>query len=113
MKLHITEEAVKWFQNEVEVDEGDTIKFFAKYGGSSPIQSGFSIGFEPNESPITTGVSTEIKGITFYVEEADLWYFDGNDLTVAYDDDSGEIVFEYDNPNEEKQKEKKKEKKKK
>lgn len=98
MKLEITDEAVKWFKEEVDLDDGDTIKIFAKYGGESPIQSGFSLAFEPYGSAITTGVSTEREGITFYIEEADLWYFDGYDLQVAYDEEKQEITFNYEDP---------------
>lgn len=98
MKLEITEEALNWFKNVVEVDEGDSIKFFAQYGGSSPVQSGFSLGFSIHETPIKSGVSTEKEGITFFVEEADLWYFDGYDLTITYDEESSEITFKYPEP---------------
>lgn len=98
MKLEITDEALKWFKEVVEVDEGDSVKFFAQYGGSSPVQSGFSIGFSIHETPIKSGVSTEKNGITFFVEEADLWYFDGHNLIVEYDEDSKEITYQYPEP---------------
>ncbi|NJP38097.1 HesB/YadR/YfhF family protein [Alkalicoccus luteus] len=95
MNLDITDEALKWFKNEVEADEGDTIKFFAKYGGESPIQSGFSIGFALHETPESAGVKKEKDGITFFVEEKDLWYFDGYDLTVEFDEEKQEIHYNY------------------
>jgi uncharacterized protein YneR len=101
VKLEITDEAVKWFKNEVDLDDGDTIKFFAQYGGDSTVQSGFSLAFEPYGSAITTGASTEKEGITFFIEEGDLWYFDGHDLKVAYDKDSQEITFNYGEPDKE------------
>ncbi|PRO66284.1 HesB/YadR/YfhF family protein [Alkalicoccus urumqiensis] len=98
MKLTITEEAASWFKDQVELDEGDTIKFYAKYGGSSPIQSGFSLAFTPFETPDNPGVKTETSGITFFVEETDMWYFDGHDLTIRYNEDKEEIDYDYEDP---------------
>ncbi|SDO57485.1 HesB/YadR/YfhF family protein [Alkalicoccus daliensis] len=98
MKLEVTDQALSWFKEEVGVDEGDQIKFFAQYGGDSPVQSGFSIGFSLHETPIKSGVTTEKDGITFFVEEADLWYFDGYDLTIEYDEEKQELTFSYPEP---------------
>ncbi|WP_163170535.1 hypothetical protein [Bacillus sp. NSP9.1] len=33
-------------------------------------------------------------GITFFIEESDVWYFDGHDLLVTYNESSEEPVFE-------------------
>ncbi|CAM3913768.1 HesB/YadR/YfhF family protein [Alkalicoccus chagannorensis] len=95
MELNITDQAAAWFKDEIDLNQGDYIKFFAKYGGTSPIQSGFSLAFEPYQEPMKTGVSTEKDGIKFFVEDGDLWYFDGHDLTVDYDQNKEEIVFDY------------------
>lgn len=46
MKIHITDEAVNWFKRELELDDGESVRFFAKYGGSTPIQHGFSLGVQ-------------------------------------------------------------------
>ncbi|MGL6101942.1 MAG: HesB/YadR/YfhF family protein, partial [Exiguobacterium acetylicum] len=32
MKIHITDEALQYFKDEMEAKSGDTIRFFAKYG---------------------------------------------------------------------------------
>ncbi|MCY7891407.1 hypothetical protein MOB38_20680, partial [Bacillus spizizenii] len=41
------------------------------------------------------GATAEAGGITFFIEESDLWYFDNHDLLVSYSADADEPVFEY------------------
>ena len=33
-----------WFKEEMEAVPGDAIRFFARYGGASPLHEGFSLG---------------------------------------------------------------------
>ena len=40
-----------------------------------------------------------MDGIIFYVEESDLWYFNGHDLHVDYDEKKDELEFKYNKPN--------------
>lgn len=47
------------------------------------------------DEPRQIGVSAEKDGITFFVEESDVWYFDGHDLLVTYNESAEEPVFEY------------------
>lgn len=42
MNIALTDEALQWFKQEMEVEPGDTIRFYARYGGSSPFHEGFS-----------------------------------------------------------------------
>ncbi|MGM8214897.1 HesB/YadR/YfhF family protein [Bacillaceae bacterium W0354] len=81
MDIHITEEAVDWFVDELDLESGDVIRFFAKYGGNSSFQSGFTIGMSIGEArkPV---VEVEQKGIKFQVDESDLWFFDREDLYI-------------------------------
>ncbi|GIN84145.1 hypothetical protein J6TS2_05310 [Heyndrickxia sporothermodurans] len=94
MEIHLTNEAVKWFKDEMFLKNGDSIRFFVKYGGSSPVQEGFSLGIS-NEEPSDIAVSTEQKGILFYIEEKDLWYFDHHHLHVGYDQELDEPIYTY------------------
>ncbi|MDY7046800.1 hypothetical protein RVS70_21945, partial [Virgibacillus sp. M23] len=47
------------------------------------------------DAPQEAGVTAEADGITFFIEESDLWYFDNHDLLVSYSEDADEPVFEY------------------
>lgn len=95
MKINISEAALTWFKKEMQVKDKDYIRFFARYGGCGTVQSGFSLGIN-KEKPKELGASTEIDGITFFIEKDDLWYFDQYDLSVTYNEAKDEIEFDYE-----------------
>ncbi|WLR52574.1 HesB/YadR/YfhF family protein [Bacillus tianshenii] len=94
MKLEITEEALQWYKEEMDLEKGDHVRFYARYGGSSSIQSGFSLGVSL-EKPVEPFVTAEQDGITFFVEDKDAWYFDNYNLYVKYNEAYSEVEFEY------------------
>jgi uncharacterized protein YneR len=59
MKLTITPKAQEWFKREIELGDGQGIKFYGKVYGKTQVHDGF--------------------------EEADEWFFKGYDLVVDYD----------------------------
>ncbi|MFC7394761.1 HesB/YadR/YfhF family protein [Scopulibacillus cellulosilyticus] len=93
MKLTVTPAAVTWFKEEWDFEEGDQIKLFVRYGGDSTIHAAFSMGIVKDE-PKNIGISTIADGITFYVEQDELWYLDGRDLTLDYSQEKDEIDFQ-------------------
>ena len=95
MNINISEKAIHWFKEEMEASSGDYVKFFARYGGSSPLHDGFSMGIT-KETPDELAVETVIDGIHYYIEERDLWFFDGHDLHVDTDVNHGELAFHYE-----------------
>ena len=98
MKLTLSEEAINWFKEEVGLTHEDHLKFYAEIYGSSPVQESYSLGFA-KDYPIDITASLEVDGIVFYIEEADLWYFNGHDLHVEYNDTKDELEFKYLKPN--------------
>ncbi|EIJ77989.1 hypothetical protein PB1_10484 [Bacillus methanolicus PB1] len=94
MKIQISDKAAAWYKDEMLLKEGDFVRFFARYGGCSTVQQGFSLGVS-NEEPNDIGAETKKEGITFYIEEKDLWYFDENDLLVDFNYKLGEPEFHY------------------
>lgn len=94
MNIYISDKAAAWYQEEMLLKEGDYVRFFARYGGCSTVQQGFSLGVS-NESPYDMGVSTTKNGVHYYIEEKDLWYFDQNDLHVEYNEKAAEPEFVY------------------
>ncbi|MDT9024250.1 MULTISPECIES: HesB/YadR/YfhF family protein [Rossellomorea] len=94
MKIHISKEALTWFKNEMLVEEGDQVRFYVRYGGSSPLHDSFSLGVNKDE-PVDLGERIEIENREFFIEERDLWFFDGHDLYVEFDDKLQEPSYEY------------------
>lgn len=94
MKIVVTDKAMDWFLEEMEVETGDFIRFYARYGGSSPFHEGFSLGMN-REHPHEIGVEAEIDGIHFYIEMADKWFFNEHDLHVDVDPILDELSYTY------------------
>lgn len=94
MNIQVTEEALRWFKEEMEASIGDTIRFYARYGGSSPFHEGFSLGMN-REEPHDLGVQKEIDGIYFYIERDDLWFFNDHDLIVDVSQETDELKYNY------------------
>jgi len=92
MDITVTSEALKWFKKELELNSGDHVQFFVRYGGCGDFQTGFSIGVTVKD-PEGEVISIEKDGILFYVEKKDEWYFDGQDFSVSFDDEKQEISF--------------------
>ena len=82
MKINISTDAFKWFYEEMEAVEGDKIRFFARYGGSSPMHEAFSLGVT-KDTPFEPSVTLLHEDIMFFIEERDEWYFNGHDLFVS------------------------------
>ncbi|GKV68231.1 hypothetical protein NCCP2716_07290 [Sporosarcina sp. NCCP-2716] len=97
MKILISQKAADWFGEEMDAEHGDAIRFFARYGGSSPLHEGFSLGVT-KEQPDEAAAETMVNGVRYYVEARDLWYFDGHDLSVSVDSDRSELQFGYVRP---------------
>ncbi|WP_221564691.1 HesB/YadR/YfhF family protein [Alkalihalobacillus sp. TS-13] len=94
MEFTITQPAVQWFIKELDLSEGDNIRFFARVGGCSTVQSGYSLGIS-KEEPVEAGETFESDGITFFIENKDLWYFKDHDLKIKYSRKYDEISYDY------------------
>lgn len=95
MDIQISERAVRWFKEEMALVTGDYVKFFPRYGGTSPVQEGFSLGMTVEAPDDEAGVAVEKDGIHFFVEERDLWYFSGYDLAVDWDQTTDGPEYHY------------------
>jgi len=94
LKIVITDEAFKWFKEEMELEQGNYVRFYARYGGSSPFHEAFSLGMN-REIPHEIGVETMVDGVHFYIEKADEWFFNDHDLHVSVDPTLDELVYDY------------------
>jgi uncharacterized protein YneR len=94
MEIIVDEKAASWYIDELQLQKGDTVQFFVRYGGCSNVQKGFSLGVV-KQKPEDIGSSAESKGITFFVENRDLWYFDNHNLRVELDEEVDEPSFNY------------------
>lgn len=95
MRLKIDEKAAEWYKNELGEMNAKYVRFFPRYGGVGGLIPGFSIGINFDE-PEHIFASYETKGITFFIEQSDAWYFEGkNELTIGFDEEMKEPKFDY------------------
>lgn len=94
LKIEITADALQWFKEEMEVEQGDYIRFYARYGGVSPFHEGFSLGMN-REQPHEIGVETVVDSLHFYIEASDIWFFNEHNLIVLVDDKTNELAYDY------------------
>jgi uncharacterized protein YneR len=94
MKLTIDNKAAKWYEEELNLSQGDFVRFFVRYGGCGTVQTGFSLGVV-KDTPMELGKKAEVGGITFFIEEKDMWYFDQHSLHISYNEKFSEPEFNY------------------
>ncbi|UFT99193.1 HesB/YadR/YfhF family protein [Radiobacillus kanasensis] len=95
MSMTITQPAAQWYIREMDLEEGDYVRFYVRYGGNGGIYSGFSLAIS-NDSPNDVSMQTEELGITFYVEKSDAWYFKEHDFHIKYSRKYDEIEYQMD-----------------
>lgn len=95
MEIKLSEKAINWFKQEMEAEKGDFIRFYARYGGSSPFHEGFSLGMT-REQPHEIGIETIVEDIHFYIEKSDEWFFNDHHLVVDADNSSDELSYSYE-----------------
>ena len=91
---------MKWFKDEFELPQSDkAIKFFVRYGGEKQLKQGFSPAFNidnKSDQAVEIGFEQDFNGVDVIIAEKDLWYFDGEDLTIDVDN-RDEIEFVHNN----------------
>ncbi|UOE92610.1 MULTISPECIES: HesB/YadR/YfhF family protein [Bacillaceae] len=92
MEIDVTKPAFQWFKEEFNLQQEDYMRIFVRYGGCGDFQKGFSLGLM-KEEPKHNAIQTEIEGVTFYIEEEDLWYFNDTDIKIKYSRNKEEIEF--------------------
>lgn len=95
MKIVVSDDALNWFKEEMDVAQGDSVKFFARYGGASPLHEGFSLGIM-KEEPDEVAAETEHEGVRYYIERRDQWFFVEHDLHVNVDSGLSELIYTYE-----------------
>ncbi|MGG5253389.1 HesB/YadR/YfhF family protein [Neobacillus sp. SM06] len=84
MFISIDENAFSWFAKEFELNAPFSIRMYPQYAGFGEKHKGYSLAFSC-ETPTNPEFTQEIKGITFYVEGNDLWFFNDAETYLTLD----------------------------
>lgn len=87
MNLLVTEDAVRCFAEEWGFREGESIRIFVRYAGGG--EDPYALGIM-SAKPMHVGLQTTAGGMTFFMEETDLWFLEERDLTL---ESKGEDIF--------------------
>ncbi len=96
MDMTIDSKADKWFKENVGILPNYGIRFKPMLYGTSPIRETYALAFETNQAvgPIDVKLMSD-NNILYYVEDDDVWFFDGYDLHIGYDDELDEPKYYY------------------
>lgn len=92
MQIKVSNKALNWYKNELSLHEGDCVRFFVRYGGFNCFVTGYSLGIK-KEQPERPGIVLKKDGITFFMEEDDVWYLDQKDLVIEFNETLDEPEF--------------------
>lgn len=95
MNISVTDKAMKWFEKELLLEEGDAIRFFGKTYGKTEVHEGFSVGMSVDQPDASVLGQTEINGVTYFANEHDDWFFSGYDLEIDYDNKKDEPIYHF------------------
>lgn len=93
MKLAVEQAAARWYKEQMELKDGDSLRIFIRLGGCGSIHPGLSLGIAKDE-PRNPGLIQQTEGITFYMEEDNVWYVDNKELRISFDERHEEIKMD-------------------
>lgn len=98
MKLQVTPQAAKWFADEMDLEQGEAIRFYIQlYGSSGTEHHNYSLGIMRDTPSEDATVSTEVGGIMFFFAEGDKWFLDDYEMSVTIENDEPKYSFKLNN----------------
>ncbi|WP_206207658.1 HesB/YadR/YfhF family protein [Virgibacillus indicus] len=94
MKIIVTEQANKWFEEELELEKGDAVRFYGKVYGKTEVHDNYSVAMQVAE-PNDVLAKATVNGITYFAEKWDEWFFSEYDFKIEYDEKADEIRYRF------------------
>ncbi|WP_203247316.1 HesB/YadR/YfhF family protein [Sporosarcina beigongshangi] len=94
MNFSVSKEAAKWYIEELDLAQGDFVKFFIKiYGGIPTTHPNYFLGLSIGEDG-DVGIKDVVEGVTFYFNSHDEWFLKDYPLKVEMGKDEPEFTSE-------------------
>ncbi|MGG1636893.1 hypothetical protein BK120_19035 [Paenibacillus sp. FSL A5-0031] len=90
MNLIVEQPAARWYKKEMGLSDGEAIRIYVRLGGCGSVHPGLSLGIMKDE-PKTAGLRDVVEGITYFIEDDNLWYLDNKTLRISFDEKYEEI----------------------
>ncbi|NIK79520.1 uncharacterized protein YneR [Paenibacillus castaneae] len=92
MKLVVEQTAARWYKSEMELVDGDAVRIYVRLGGCGSVHPGLSLGVI-KDTPRNLGISQEVDGIIYFIEEDNIWYLENKSLRISFDEKYEEIAM--------------------
>lgn len=92
MDIKISEKAQEWYEKELGVGEGRGVRFLGKVYGNTAVHEGFSIAIDVAKPENTIAITTH-NDIPYFIDAADEWFFNGYNLEVVFNEQTGEPEY--------------------
>jgi len=86
--LQISAPAARFYKREMELNDGDGLKLFVRYGGM--FDYSYSLGVEKG-LPTEDDIIKTVNGIMFFTSPDDLWFTDH--ILLDFDEEESELVL--------------------
>ncbi|AYU54017.1 HesB/YadR/YfhF family protein [Staphylococcus debuckii] len=93
MKIEVTDKALKWFRDELDLEPGAKVNFYVQTYVHTGLHEHFTTAFKVEPHDKNASASVTVDRITFYINESDEWFFKGLDLLVDYNAETDEIEY--------------------
>lgn len=93
MEIKITDAASKWLISELNLQDGDGVKFFAA-SDKIPAEHGPKQGYAKDNHPDRPIYSIQKDGINYHINFDDDWFFSNLVTTIDYNDNDG-LTFSF------------------
>ena len=95
MNIKLTQKAVEWFKNELDLPiNNKVLQFYVRYGGEFQLKQGFSPAFSVDKKEdVEIGYENHYDGLDVVIAEKDLWYFEDHNLFIDVNDGIDEISY--------------------
>ena len=95
MEIELSDNAVSWFKEELDLPEDDKVlQFFVRYGGEFQLKQGFSPAFSVDKkNDVEIGYENNYDGLDVVIAEKDLWYFEDHNLYIDVSNSIYEISY--------------------
>ncbi len=91
MEIKITKPALRWFEENINFEENKYLRFVPSLKRKT--ETGLSLSIMPVK-PTKIHTSFVHNDITYYIEDADIWFFPGKVLNVRIQ--NKEPIYEWD-----------------
>ncbi|QGQ45266.1 HesB/YadR/YfhF family protein [Metabacillus sediminilitoris] len=93
MNFEVSKEAAEWYKNEMDLEQGDYVRYYIQlYGGIPTVHPNYSLGVSIGKEG-NIAIKDVVEGITFYFNDEDSWFLEEFNMKVVLEKEELEFIF--------------------